>query len=179
MEHHWQAHKERLYRYIAHQVEDQHIVEDLLQEVFIKAHTHFGSLKSTESLGSWLYRIAYNVIMDYYRSKRPWDELPESLESPEEDEYELTHQEVATCLVPLMNELPEKYRLPLQMAELEGMTQQQVADQLGLSLSGAKSRIQRGRVLLRERFTTYCDIEVGRGGVIGYSRKDLGCNTCE
>lgn len=176
MESHWQAHKERLQRYIAHRVNDQHAVEDLLQEVFIKAYTYFHTLESEESIGSWLYRIAHNTIMDYYRRERPWDELPETLEAPAEDEDELTHQEVARWLVPLMNELPEKYRLPLQMAELDGMTQQQVADKLKLSLSGAKSRIQRGRVLLRERFTAYCEIEVGRGGVIDCKPKHPDCH---
>lgn len=175
---HWQIHKERLQAYIYRKVKDQDAVDDILQEVYIKAHTGLHALKSEESIGSWLYRIAYNAIMDYFRKERPWDELPDALEAPVSDEAELTHQEVARCLVPLMGELPEKYRLPLQMAELEGMTQQQVADKLGLSLSATKSRIQRARVLLRSRFTYYCDIQVGRGGITDCIPKFSECDTC-
>ena len=143
-----------------------------MQEVFIKAHTQKHKLKSENSIGAWLYRIAHNTIMDYFRQHKSWEELTDTLEAPVEDDAELKHQELAQCLKPLMKELPEKYSVPLQMAELEGMSQKQVAETLGLSLSGAKSRIQRGRRQLEERFTDCCDIEVGAGGVTDFHPKD-------
>ncbi|WP_226989193.1 sigma factor-like helix-turn-helix DNA-binding protein [Paraglaciecola arctica] len=69
--------------------------------------------------------------------------------------------------------MPEKYGKPLRLAELEGVSQQVIADQLGLSLSGAKSRVQRGRVKFREQMMACCNFEVGQEGITGYSPKDL------
>ncbi|WP_413113185.1 RNA polymerase sigma factor SigZ [Thaumasiovibrio sp. DFM-14] len=174
----WQNHKVQLRSYISKRVKDADAVDDILQDVYIKASTNLHQLKSRGSLTGWLYRIAYNAIMDYYRRHQSYDELPESLVAEELDSGEKAHRELAQCLGPLIEELPDKYRLPLQLAELDGVTQQAVADQLGLSLSGAKSRIQRGRVKLRERLTACCDIEVGRGGVMEFQRKDPNGGHC-
>jgi RNA polymerase sigma-70 factor (ECF subfamily) len=75
--------------------------------------------------------------------------------------------------------LTEIYRITLTLSEIEGLPQQQVAERLGLSLSGAKSRIQRGREKLRQRLLDCCDIETGRVGIIGYEPRvpkcDSGC----
>ncbi|MGI9279447.1 MAG: RNA polymerase sigma factor SigZ [Endozoicomonas sp.] len=175
---HWQEHKARLMSFVIKEVGDPATAEDILQDVYIKAHTHSHTLKDESNMGAWLYRIAHNAIMDHFRKRKPVTELSESLEEPDTNQPDLAHQELARCLDPLIKELPEKYRLPLEMAELQGMNQQQVADELGLSLSGAKSRIQRGRAQLRERFTECCDIEVGRGGVTDYQPKKPGCGEC-
>ena len=175
---HWQDHKHLLRAYIARKIDDPATVDDILQDVYLKAHDQIHQLRNPESLGAWLYRIAYNAMMDHHRQQRPTEELPEGLATPEQDQAALAHQELTRCLTPLMQELPEKYRTPLQLAELEGLSQQQVADQLKLSLSGAKSRIQRGRVHLRDRFTACCDVEVGRGGVLNYQAKGSNCKQC-
>ncbi|GAA4894282.1 RNA polymerase sigma factor SigZ [Ferrimonas pelagia] len=171
MQTHWQQHKTQLRSYISKRVDDPAAVDDILQEVYIKAHTKLHQLKAQGSLTGWLYRIAYNVIMDHFRAHKPLDELPDDLAAVEADHGQNAHREMALCLRPLIEQLPESYRLPLQLAELEGLSQQRVADRLGLSLSGAKSRIQRGRAKLRERLTACCDVEIGAGGVIGFERK--------
>ncbi|WP_245662884.1 RNA polymerase sigma factor SigZ [Endozoicomonas arenosclerae] len=176
---HWQEHKARLMGFINKEVGDPSTAEDILQDVYIKAHTQGHTLKDESSMGAWLYRIAHNAIMDHYRKLKPVAELTEFLEEPDMNQPNQAHQDLARCLDPLIKELPEKYRLPLQMAELEGMSQQQVADKLGLSLSGAKSRIQRGRVQLKQSFTDCCDIEVSRGGVTDFQPKKPGCGGCE
>ncbi|MCL1036215.1 RNA polymerase sigma factor SigZ [Shewanella submarina] len=178
MEHHWQLHKAKLRSYLARHLNHDADTDDILQEVYIKAHTQWHTLKSQTSLSAWLHRIAYNNLMDHFRQSKPWDELPDSLESAVADETEMAHQQLSECLRPLMEELPEKYRVPLEKADLDGKNQQQVADELGLSLSGAKSRVQRGRVLLKEKFTACCDIEVGRGGVTSFSPKKPGSQRC-
>ncbi|MRI31418.1 RNA polymerase sigma factor SigZ [Endozoicomonas sp. OPT23] len=172
MESYWQEHKGRLLHYINRKVDDPTAAEDILHDVYLKAHSQLHKLKSEESIGGWLYRIAHNTIMDHFRQQKHWEELSETIEPPEEDKEEKAHQELSRCLAPLLKELPEKYSTPLQMSELEGMSQQKVADELGLSLSGSKSRIQRGRALLREHFTNCCDVEVGRGGVTDFTPKN-------
>ncbi|WP_342662886.1 RNA polymerase sigma factor SigZ [Ferrimonas futtsuensis] len=155
---------------------DPDAVDDTLQEIFLKAHSKQHQLREQQSLGAWLYRIAHNAIMDHYRRHPDWAPLDQEPPAPEADQAEIAHQELAQCLRPLINELPEKYGLPLTLADLEGKSQQQVAEQLGLSLSGAKSRVQRGREKLRQKILACCALETGPDGVQAYAPKgNCGC----
>lgn len=88
--------------------------------------------------------------------------------------------ELAACLQPLIHNLPKIYQAALVLSELEGLPQKEVANRLGLSLSGAKSRVQRGREMLRRRLLDCCDIETGRGGILGYEprNKNRGDSCC-
>lgn len=168
----WQNHKAQLRSYVYKRVDDASAVDDILQDVYIKASSNLHQLKSQGSLKGWLYKIAYNTIMDFYRDKLPYDELPEDLVAEDEDTVEEARKELAECIRPLIDDLPEKYSIPLRLAELEGVPQQEIADKLGLSLSGAKSRIQRGRAKFRENLMTCCDFELNDGGAVtGYSSK--------
>jgi RNA polymerase sigma-70 factor, ECF subfamily len=171
----WQEQRSRLRGYIARQVRDSDAVDDILQDVFLKAHASLHTVKSQGSLSAWLYRIAANAIADHYRSQRPSEDLPEELAAPElERDYAA---ELATCLQPLIADLPETYRTALVLSEIEGLPQKQVADRLGISLSGAKSRVQRGREKLRRRLTDCCEIEIGRGGIFGYEPRSKKCDS--
>ena len=166
----WLEHRSRLRGYIAKRVRETHAVDDILQDVFLKASQNLQSLKSRGSVAAWLYRIAANTIADHYRSLRPWEELPDDVAAPElERDYVA---ELATCLQPLIAELPEAYRAALVLSEIEGLPQREVADRLNISLSGAKSRVQRGREKLRQRLLDCCEIETGRGGITGYEPRD-------
>lgn len=175
----WQNHKAQLRSYVSKRIDDTDAVDDILQDVYIKASSNLHQLKSKGSLKGWLYRIAHNTIMDFYRARQEFDELPEDLIAEEQDSGKQAREELAQCLRPLIDELPEKYGTPLRMAELEGVSQQGIADQLGLSLSGAKSRVQRGRVKFREQLMACCDFEMDQHGISGYSPKDPDhCRKC-
>ncbi|MFC1236207.1 RNA polymerase sigma factor SigZ [Vibrio sp. F74] len=167
----WLMHQAQLRNYIARNVDDSHAVEDILQDVYIKASMSFHQLKSKSSVKSWLYRITHNVIMDFYRSQKIYDELPEDVAEESVPAEEANLLAIGQCLRPMLQCLPEKYRVPLTLAELEGMTQQEVADKLNLSLSGAKSRVQRGRQQFKELLIHYCNIESGREGIIDFYPK--------
>lgn len=168
----WQNHKAKLRSYINKRIDDPHAVDDILQDVYIKASTNLHQLKSQGSLKSWLYRIAYNTIMDFYRQRESFDELPLELVAEEEDTGAQAREELSECLQPLIDELSPKYAIPLRLAELEGLPQKEIAKQLGLTLSGAKSRVQRSRVKFREQMMACCDFEVGQDGITDYSPKD-------
>jgi RNA polymerase sigma-70 factor (ECF subfamily) len=172
----WIEHKTRLRSYIAKRVREPGAVDDILQDVFIKAYINLHTIKSHGSLTSWLYRIAANAIADHHRGQKPSEEIPDELPSPKPEPDYIA--ELASCLKPLIADLPETYRLPLVLSEIEGLTQKEVATRLGLSLSGAKSRVQRGREKLRQRLSECCDIETGRHGIIGYEVRDKkrGCD---
>lgn len=166
----WAEHKARLRSYIARRVRESDLVDDILQDVFMKAHTSLHTVKSRGSLAAWLYRIAANAIADHYRGQRPSEEVSDELVAPEHEPDYIG--ELASCLQPLIANLPETYRIPLMLSEIEGQTQKEVAAKLGLSLSGAKSRVQRGREKLRERIMECCDIETEHGAVVGYEVRD-------
>lgn len=166
----WAEHRSRLRSYIAQRVRDPSVADDILQDVFLKAHLSLHTLKSRGSVTAWLYRIAANAIADYYRGLRPFEVVPEELAAPEPEPDYLG--ELALCLQPLIDDLPEAYRLALMLSEIEGQTLKDVAATLGLSLSGAKSRVQRGRVKLRERIMECCNIEIERGAIVGYELRD-------
>ena len=175
----WQAHRNVLYRFVLKRVRHEAAAEDIVQEVFVKAYTRQGTLKDPSKLRPWLYQITRNAIIDYYRMQKPSEAVPDELfheDTKEEDNR--AQWELARCLVPLLNELPEPYRQVLRLTEFEGATQREAASQLGLSLSGAKSRVQRARKMLREVLLKCCRVELDRrGGVVDYEARD-GCDGC-
>ncbi len=149
--------------------------EDVLQEVFLKIHREACSVKNPDKVQAWVYRIARNAVADFYRDRgrRPPGEV--AVESAAESVADDTapndvHEEVLGWLVPMIDELPEKYGLALRLADVEGLPQREVAERLGLSLSGAKSRVQRARIQLGELLAECCQVELGAGRVIEYRR---------
>ncbi len=169
----WQEYHWRLRAFIRSRVADDAAADDLLQTVFLKIHTGLQSLKDEAKLRSWLYQIARNATVDYYRAKTPTAEIPESLAHPQNDPSTVVTQELAQCLEPMIAKLPEKYRRAIVLSEIEGLTQKELAETEGLSLSGAKSRVQRGRALLKEMLSDCCRIEFDHGGRLrDYEQKD-------
>ena len=171
----WENHKKQLKSYIDRQIDEPDIVEDILQEVYIKASINLQKLKVKGSLKSWLYSITRNTIMDYYRQRTSFEELPDEIIPEIKDPVEENHKALSSCIRPLLQELPDKYRIPLELCELDGMSQKDIAIALGISLSGAKSRVQRGRVKLREIMLACCNFEISKAGVTDFTpRSELG-----
>lgn len=170
----WQTFGGRLRRYIRSHVADTVDADDILQDVFLKIHTSLGTLRDDSRLLNWLYQIARHAIVDYYRHQRPLMEIPETLAGTDEDEDDLS-QQLAYGLREMVAKLPDKYREALILSEFQGLPQQTVADRLGISLSGAKSRIQRARELLKGQLLQCCHFELDRlGRVIDYGPR-CGC----
>lgn len=175
----WQEHHAKLRAFVRSRVSDDATSDDILQTVFLKMHSDLASLKDETKLQSWLYRIARNAIVDHFRSQRLTVEIPEWLPQPEMDYGEKVTQELAECLKPMVRLLPDKYREAVTLSELEGLTQREVADIQGISLSGAKSRVQRGRVLLKGLLAECCQLEFDHSGrPSDYERKDGACDGC-
>ncbi len=163
--------------FIRGRVADEDDVEDLLQEVFVRIHTHLCCLRDLSKLESWIYQIARNAIIDHYRSRRPGVELSESI--PFEDDIDSYHPaaNLAFSLGGMVAELPAPYRDALVLTEYQGLNQRQLADRLGISFSGAKSRVQRARRMLRDMLLTCCHFELDRrGAIIDYYERCCCCN---
>lgn len=172
----YQEFASQLRRFIQKRVADPEAAEDILQEVFLRIHNRIDTLRSEQRLQSWVYRIARNAIVDHYRSAKPYTHLPEDPVGTFDENETDAASELAPSVRGFLQCLPEEYRLPLILTEYQGKTQQEVADQLGLSLSGAKSRVQRGREKLKDLLLDCCHFELDQAGrVIDYFPRQECC----
>ncbi len=173
----WRDLRTRLLSFLRRRVATPEDAEDLLQEVFTRIHENAPTLAEVESVTGWVYRTAGNAVTDYYRRRAAFARATEALAaSPStvpDDDYAAAEEELAQCLRPLIATLPSTYGQALELTELEGRTQGEAAETLGLSLSGMKSRVQRGRTKLKEVLLDCCHVEIDRrGGVVGYEPRD-------
>jgi len=174
----WHEYHSSLLSFIRQRV-DSLDAEDIRQVVFLKVHEKLSTLEDDKKLESWLYQIARNAIVDYYRIKRPSSEPPSWLSDAEEDQGESVRRELSMCLLPMIKALPDKYCSALYISEIEGKPQTEVALREKLSVSGAKSRIQRGRKLLREMLHDCCEIEINKNNqLVDYQPKGARCKSC-
>ena len=177
----WTQFATRLRYFIRGRVTDDASAEDILQNVFLKVQQRLGTLRGAEKIEAWVHQIARNAIVDHFRSQRPTDELPDDLAQPFES---LTDEAEKAALLAsfrrMITALPEPYREAIQLTELEGLTQQQLATRLGISLSGTKSRVQRGRAMLKDMLLECCRFEFDRrGGIVECEpRKKAACEEC-
>ncbi len=170
----WREYATALHGFIQSRVDDADIADDILQNVFLNIHTKIDSLKDSSKLRPWIYQIARNTIIDFYRSHTSHAELPETIMAPERDNAEMARQEIEGCMLPLVRNLPDTYREAVMLSEIEGMTQKQVAEKLGLSLPAAKSRVQRGRIMIKNMLNDCCRFEIDhRGTMVDYQLKNL------
>lgn len=162
----WQQLSADLRRFIRRRISDDHVTDDLLQETFVRVHRNIGTLAETDRLAAWVYQIARNVITDHYRkTSNAAVALADGVCADDAEKHlsEL-HCGGAGWLDELIRSLPDGYREAVQLAEMEGLSQQEVADRLGLSLPGAKSRVQRGRAMLKDVMNQCCHFEFDRRG---------------
>ncbi|HRI39360.1 MAG TPA: RNA polymerase sigma factor SigZ [Nitrospira sp.] len=189
----WQLMHDGLRAFIAKRVKDQGHADDILQEVFVRVHRQLDSVKDPQRLVSWVYQITRNAIIDHYRRPGREREVPAGLSS----ELEVLHEspvrseiihngdaaelraELACCLRPMIERLSQDYRDAITLIEFDGLTQQAAAKQIGVSLSGMKSRVQRGRKQLKQMLDDCCRIELDRrGGVVDYDTRAAACDCC-
>lgn len=176
----WEAFHTPLRRFIRRHVPDDDTAEDLLQEVFLKIHQHGGRLNDARRLESWIYQVTRNIIIDYYRSHHyqmtPLDGV-EELDLPEDMPDDDVVSELLPCVRAMVLSLPEHDRQALILTEYQGLTQKELGERLGLSFSGAKSRVQRAREKLKQELLACCHFELDRRGHILDYRPRCGC--CE
>jgi RNA polymerase sigma-70 factor (ECF subfamily) len=184
----WRELRVPLARFITRRVADPQDAEDVLQDVMLRIHRHSDELADAERISAWVHRIARNAIVDHYRRRAARPELPAGTASDfdepenglaEEHDSEALRRELASCLRPLVDRLPEKHREALVLTEFEGLTQIEAARRLGISVSGAKARVQRGRAQLRTLLLDCCHVELDRRGAItDYRARQGSCERC-
>lgn len=158
-------------------------LDDLLQIIYLRIHKALtGQIEITHSRG-WIYLVARSALSDYLRSTRAMRAqaaafVPEEVTGPAAAEDNQEEGELAACLRPLLETLPEPYRDALAWIDLDGMTQEQAAAKAGISLTAMKSRVQRGRERLKSELLRCCEVHLdSRSHLIDYRPRSSSCRT--
>jgi RNA polymerase sigma-70 factor (ECF subfamily) len=168
--------------FVARRVASPAEADDLLQEILLRIAENPDGLRQVGHVRAWVHRIARNVVVDHYRARGrspvPVAEVPDA-EDAASDEPGTTsdnRRALAGCLSPLVERLGESYREAIRLTEIEGLTQAQAAKRAGLSLSGMKSRVQRGREQLRDLVLACCEVDLDRRrGIARFESRAAGC----
>ena len=174
----WQQYSQSLRAFLHSKISDPHDVEDLLQEILIKTHRTMGSLRASDKLKPWLFQLANNTVIDFYR-KRGKDRTIDPDVLCYGEDTPLAQEQLSGCVLPFIDALPSETASLLKAIDIEGRSQKEYAAELGISYSTLKSRVQRGRLKLRELFEQCCHMDLDRQGrVIEYRARSGRCDNC-
>ena len=144
--------------------------------------TASGALDRVDNPAAWLYRSARNAVIDHYRTRRRHEPLDDTDRWPDlgptDNVPNDATRELARCLQPLLDQLPPAAHDALSRVDVGGQTHQQAADQLGISVSGMKSRVQRARHQLKDLLEQCCAVEVDRTGAVAAYHPAAGTCGC-
>lgn len=168
----WREFGAQLQAFVRRRVIDPDRADDVLGEIMLRIHRNLDRVEDHEHLTRWIYRITRNAIIDEYRRAARdrarhgvlLDDAPESAVGLD-DEPQSVFRELAACMRPLLDRLPAEQRRALELSDLHGLTQTDAARREGLSVSGMKSRVQRGRRRLAELLGRCCELNLDARGV--------------
>jgi len=177
----WQDVAERIRPFVARRIAPTE-VDDVLQDVFVRVQRGLASLRDEERFTSWLFQIARNSVAEHQRV-RARHPIPATLPddertAPEDEDDREAARSLSACVSLFVAQLRSPYREAVTLVELEGLTAREAAEMVGISVSGMKSRVQRGREQLRALFDQCCEIALdARGKVTDYTRRAKPCAT--
>jgi len=168
----WKELDARIRPYVERRIGSPADADDVVQEVFVRMQRGLSALRDEERFGPWVYRVARSAIADHQRARarRAGREavVDTDLAAPEPDVADRLEAELSECVALFVARLPSPYREAITLTELQGLTQKEAAELAGVSVSGMKSRVQRGRERIREMFEECCEISLDcRGRVVG------------
>ncbi len=177
----WQDVEKQLRDYVRGRVSPAG-VDDIVGNILLRLIQNRDALQTADNREAYVQRVATNAVTDHYRRRaaeaRALDGVKAEADTAyatDDDKADRTDEAttaITRCMHPFIKNLPEAYRDALTLTEVEHLSQKQAAERLGLSVSGLKSRVQRGRVLLKKAVTTCCSIEMDRRGqIIDYERR--------
>lgn len=175
MEHIWNDFHQELRDFVRRKIGPSTEVDDILQEAFVKVWTHKERVEQARNLRQYLYGIVRNTTVDHLRKRRSWEkEAAPQEEFSELDDHTLNQAIAESCIRPFIQKMPTEYREALILSELEGLSQKELALRMGISYSGAKSRVQRGRKKLKQMILDCCALSSDPYGNLRWE-KDCGC----
>ncbi|HEB61669.1 MAG TPA: RNA polymerase sigma factor SigZ [Bacteroidetes bacterium] len=173
----WLDLNKHLLAFVSKKVKNKEEAKDIVQDVFVKAQLKIGHLHNVKKLDAWIFQITRNTINDYFRKRQNHFQEDDSRDATDTLESASETQKLSVCMLEMIDLLPEKYKEAVMLSEIEGMSQKELAKQLNISYSGAKSRVQRGREKLKELFLDCCHISTDKyGNIIDYHEKKCSKN---
>lgn len=165
----WNRYGEQLALTVNSKVTHAEHRKDILQDIYLKIGLNLGKVRKADNTIAYLTRIAHNVIADFFR-KHQCVCLPEQSLGAKEIAFIPKNEQPSPladcCLRPMIESLPPIYREALILTDLEGLSQKELSGRLGISLPGAKSRVQRGRQKLKEIIGHCCEYSFDKWGNI-------------
>lgn len=147
--------------HITRMVRDKEVIDDLIQEIFLKAFSNLGSYNTSFAFSTWLYRIATNHTIDHLRKKKlktlSIDEPVQSKDGEMQIEIAdnsmraddlILNKQRDKIILDALETLPSKYRMVIEMRHMEEKSYQEIAEELDLPLGTVKAHIFRARELL-------------------------------
>ncbi len=175
----WAETIERLRAFVEARVGDREVAADITQDVIVRSIAS-GALERVDNPAAWLYRAARNAVIDHYRTRRATHTLDDPDEWPDPDASDglpnAATRELSKCLQPLLDQLPSQARDALVRVDVDGQTQNRAALDLGISLSGMKSRVQRARRDLKQLLEQCCTVDLDSVGAVSHYRPNT--STC-
>ena len=161
----WRTHKAEIRSFLAGRIGDTSDADDLLQEIFLKALLLGRAFCDLGNPRAWLFHVARNMLIDRFRLRREEIPLPDDLLVAAEPQIEAVDA-LSQCLPRVLSELSAEDREALSLCDLQGMTQHELAERLGLTLPAAKSRVQRARRRLQAQLVSACKVKFDDQGKV-------------
>lgn len=158
----------RIYQLALRQLKSREDAEEVTQDVLMKVYQKIGAFRGDAALSSWIYRITFNTAMSRLRATRAdraasqeRDRLEQSLPRLEPADWSampdeaLMRQQLRQAVAAAIAQLPEIYRAPVVLRDIEGLTTEEARTRLKLKDQTLKSRLHRGRLMLRDRLRAF------------------------
>jgi RNA polymerase sigma-70 factor (ECF subfamily) len=168
---------EPLRRYLLSKEKNLGLIEDIVQDSFLKLQIELQKGKKISNTKAWLYKVAYNNLMDHYRQHKT---LPSNhlVESSEEIKHNSDHRP-EDCLRGIIANLPYKYKKAVYLVDIKGIKQTDAAKEMNLALPTFKSHVQRGRNLVKQGYIDCCDYSLNeQGHLVGEIKDKESCKVC-
>lgn len=160
-----------VYTYVLRMVKDNSLAEELTQDIFVKVYNSLSDFRGDSKISTWVYRIATNACLDYFRSRPRKDDEKTDLLSTEDllksthpqdeqklptAEEELIEAEMSSCIRGYIDSLPEEHRAVILLHDLQGFTNPEIAKITGTTVENVKIRLHRARRKMKEVFSSRC-----------------------
>lgn len=174
----WDNFHKELKAFILNKTRNSADTDDILQDAFIRIIRNWDKVNQSDNIRLYLYGIVRNTIYDHFKQKKPVLDTADIIEVLTDEEAQNLNAAVAECCIkPFINKLPERYREALLITEFQDVSQKELAEKLGISYSGAKSRVQRGKEKLKELILGCCPYQSDvYGNIIGNEKEHCGCD---
>jgi len=154
-----------LHQFIRRKVKDDETAKDILQDIFMKLFDNSTKIPEPKKLRNWVFTISRNAVIDYFRKNKRSIAFPGDWHEINVQSVEHEESEFSKCFMPFIQELPAEERDLLTRVDIQGEKQKALADQMNISYSGLKSRVQRSREKVKRLFEECCQIEYDSAGL--------------